>query len=179
MPTHVDKIEHYADALLSLGKAAESLHVIEHDFIHLLDFVRESEDLQRFLDSETVANEGKRRAIQEVLKGHSHPILVDFLIMLVSAGDLPHLAAVATCFLEKAAEVRESVSGEIQLAAPLSDRHLAEIETEVGRILNKQVNLRPRVMPGILGGALVKIGDFIFDGTLERQLDDAKGQLLA
>ncbi len=179
MPASPDKTDHYADALIALGNAAGVLRTIEHDFVHLLDFVSNNEDLQRFLDSETVAREGKRRAIRDVLKGHSHPILIDFLIMLVTSGDLPYLKNVATCFLEKAAEVHECVSGEIHIATPMADHHLAQIEAEIGRILDKQVNLRPRVMPGILGGALVKIGDFIFDGTLDRQLDDAKTQLLA
>lgn len=178
MQAKPEKTDHYADALIALGKAAGALQTIEHDVIHLLDFVQGNEDLQRFLDSETVAGEGKRRAINEVLKGHSHPLLIDFLIMLVSANDLPLLSAVAETFLKKAAEVHECISGEVHLAAPLSDSHLAEIEAEVGRILNKQVNLRPRVMPGILGGALVKVGDFILDGTLDRQLDDARHQLL-
>jgi len=179
MQARADKIDHYADALIALGRAAGALQTIEHDVIHLLDFVREHEDLQRFLDSETVANEGKRRAIHEILKRHTHPVLVDFLIMLVSAGDLPLLHGISERFLEKAAEVHACVSGEVQVAKPLSDTHLAEIEAEVGRILDKQVSLRPRVMPGILGGVLVKVGDFILDGTLERQLNDAKRQLLA
>ena len=173
-----DKTEHYADALIALGKAGGALRTIEHDAIHLLDFLSESEAVQRFLDSETVAREGKRRAIQEVLKGHSHPLLIDFLVMLVSAGDLPLLGAIAERFLTKATEVHERISGEIHMAAPLSNHHLAEIESEVGRILNKQVSLRPRVVPGILGGILVKVGDFILDGTLDRQLDDARRQLL-
>ncbi len=179
MQAKADKIAHYADALIALGRAAGALQTIEHDVIHLLDFVREHEDLQRFLDSETVADEGKRRAVHEILKRHTHPVLVDFLIMLVSVGDLPLLHGIAERFLEKAAEVHACVSGEVQVAKPLSDVHLAEIEAEVGRILNKQVSLRPRVMPGILGGVLVKVGDFILDGTLERQLNDAKRQLLA
>jgi F-type H+-transporting ATPase subunit delta len=178
MQTKAETIEHYADALVAIGKAANALRVIEDDFVHLLDFMQESEALQRFLASATVAQTGKRRALQEILKGQSHPLLVEFLIMLLTAGELGELETVAKRFFEKASQVHERISGEIHVAVPLSDHHLADIETEIGRILDKQVTLRARIMPGVLGGVLIKVGDFIVDGTLDRQLEDARRQLL-
>jgi len=179
MRPKTETIEHYADALVAIAKAADALSVIEEDLVHLLTFMQDNTAIQTFLASATVAQTGKRRALQEILKGHSHPLLIEFLIMLLTAGDLPLLAGVAKRFMEKASAAREHVSGEIQAAVPLSDGHVSEIEIEIGRLLGKQVTLRPRIMPGILGGILVKVGDFIVDGTLDRQLEDARHQLLA
>jgi F-type H+-transporting ATPase subunit delta len=172
-------IEHYADALIAIGNAANALRAIEDDFVHLLDFMEESEALQRFLASATVSQTGKRRSLQEILNEQIHPLLIEFLIMLLTAGDVAHLKAVAHCFFEKASQVHETISGEIHVAVPLSDDRVSSIETEVGRLLNKRVTLRPRVLPGILGGALIKVGNFIVDGTIDRQLEEAKRQLLA
>ena len=49
-------------------------------------------------------------------------------MLLVTADDMDHIKPLAKCFLEKAAEVHESVSGEVHVAAPLSDSQLAEID---------------------------------------------------
>ena len=179
MPTPPKTIEHYADALIAIGKAANALRAIEDDVVHLLNFMEESEELQRFLASATVAQTGKRRALQEILKEQIHPLLIEFLIMLLTAGDLAQLKTVANCFFEKASQVHERITGEIHVAVPMSDDRIASIESEIGRILNKRVTLRARVMPGVLGGALIKVGDFIVDGTIDRQLEEAKRQLLA
>jgi F-type H+-transporting ATPase subunit delta len=179
MQANDGKVNHYADALIAIAKASDALHTMENDFVHLLQFMKENEALQRFLASMTVAKPGKRRALREILKGQVHPMLIDFVTMLLTSGDLALLPQVADAFFEKASEVHERVAGEIHVASPLEDHRVAAIEAEVGRILNKKVNLRPRVMPGILGGALVKIGDFIIDGTIERQLEETKRQLLA
>ena len=179
MPMPPKTIEHYADALIAIGHAANALRAIEEDFVHLLDFMEESEELQRFLASATVSQTGKRRALQEILNKQIHPLLIEFLIMLLTAGDLAHLKTVAHCFFEKASQVHERITGEIHVAVPLSDDRVSSIETEVGRLLNKRVTLRTRVMPGILGGALIKVGNFIVDGTIDRQLEEAKRQLLA
>jgi F-type H+-transporting ATPase subunit delta len=174
-----EKIEHYADALVAIGKASNALACIEEDVVHLQAFMTESEAVRRFLASASVETKGKRKALQEILHPHIHPLLIEFIILLLTAGDLHLLDPVAALFFEKAAEEHEHIAGELHIATALSEEHIASIEAEMGRILNKNVSLRPHIMPGILGGILVKVGDFIVDGTLDRQLEDSRQQLLA
>ncbi len=174
-----EQIEHYADALVAIGKAANALRCIEEDVVHLQVFMKESEAVRRFLASASIETKGKRKALQELLHPHIHPLLIEFIILLLTAGDLHLLDPVASLFFDMAAEEHEHIAGELHIATPLSEEHVASIEAEVGRILNKKVSLRPRIMPGILGGILVKVGDFIIDGTLDRQLEDGRQQLLA
>ncbi|MBT3194711.1 MAG: ATP synthase F1 subunit delta [Verrucomicrobia bacterium] len=178
MHSTAETIEHYADALVAIAKAADALCIMEDDFVHLLNFMQESEELQRFLAAATVAERGKRRALHDILKGQTHPLLIEFLVMLLTAGDLRLLEKVATSFFAKASLVHERLSGEVHSAVPLAEAQVSEMETEVGRILNRQVTLRPRVIRSILGGVSIKVGDFVIDGTLDRQLEDARRQLL-
>ncbi len=46
-------------------------------------------------------------------------------------------------------------------------------------MLQKDVVLRVRVNPAILGGVRVRIGDFVMDGTVDRQLEEIRRRLLA
>jgi len=179
MQAEKDKIDHYADALIAIAKANDSLSVIENEFTNLLDFMNESEQLRRFLASADIAPQGKRQALREILTDNINPLLLDFITMLLTAGDLSRLKAISASFFNKASKEHKNISGEIHASQKISDNRVVEIEKEVGRILNKKVNLRLRVMPGILGGMLVKVGDFIIDGTVDRQLEEAKRQLLA
>jgi len=174
-----DKIDHYADALISIAKASDSLSVIENEFTNLLDFMNESEPLERFLASANIAPPGKRQALREILADSINPLLLDFITMLLTAGDLTLLKPISETFFSKASKENKNISGEIRSAKEISESRISEIEKEVGRILNKKVNLRLRIMPSILGGMLIKVGDFIIDGTVDRQLEDAKRQLLA
>ncbi len=179
MQARNDKIEYYADALLAISKANNSVSKIELELVDLLNFMLKNEQLQRFLTSTTVDQNGKRSAIDEILTGHTAPLLIDFISMLLSAGDLPLFEAVSDCFSKKATLEHKHASGELNSAVAISTSQVEEIENEIGRILNKKVNLHPRVVPGILGGILVKVGNFIVDGTIDRQLREAKQQLLA
>ena len=178
MQARSDKIEYYADALLSLAKANGSLREIELEFVELLGFMSKSEQLQRFLASTTIESKGKRSAMDEILEGNTNPLLIDFISMLLTANDLSLLGNISEIFFEKASLEHKLVSGEIHSAKDISSSQVKDIECEISRILDKQVNLHPRVVPGILGGILVKVGDFIVDGTIDRQLNQAKQQLL-
>jgi len=173
-----DKIAHYSNALIAIAKANNALHAIEMEFIDLFEFMDKNEQLQRFLASATIDPKGKRSAMDEILEGHTNQLLIDFISMLLSADDLPLLKDISENFCKKASQEHKYIAGEIHAAKDLSDSQVEEIETEIGRILDKKVNLRPRIIPGILGGVLVKVGDFIVDGTIDRQLNEAKQQLL-
>lgn len=173
------RVDEFANALVALANAVDALTTIEDDLMHLIDFLKESESLRRFLDTETITREGKRRAIHDLLNGRIHPLLVDFLILLLSANAINLLDAIAQRFFDKATDIHEHLSGELHVATPLDDQRLADITTAVSHLLQKRVTLRQRVEPDILGGARVTVNDTIIDGTLDRQLDDARQQLLA
>jgi F-type H+-transporting ATPase subunit delta len=179
MQVRNDNVEHYAEALIAIAKANNSLREIELELVDLLEFMHNNEPLQRFLNSATIEQKGKRSAMDEILEGHTNPLLIDFICMLITANSLPMLKDIFESFSEKALKEHKQVSGEIHSATNLSDFQVEEIENEIGRILDKKLNLQPRIVPGILGGILVKVGDFIVDGTIDRQLSEAKKQLLA
>ncbi len=174
-----DKTKHYADALLAIAKAADAVESIEKDAHHLLKFLKESESLQRFFATATVATSGKRQALQEILEDRIHPVLIDFSTMLLTANDISLLPHIAQALTSRIAEGRECVSGEIHTSIELDSDTVLQIENEVSRILDKQVSLQPKIVPGILGGMLVKVGDFVIDGTVDKQLEMARLQLLA
>lgn len=176
--TSNDKAECYADTLIALGRANGSLQTLELDFGELLAFLNSNEKIQRFLASTTIKSKGKRLAVKEILEGRINQILIDFICMLLTSNDLKLVDQIADIFFEKASLDHKHVTGEIHSARKLSASQVEEIEREVGRILNKKLNLHPKVMPDILGGILVKVGDFLLDGTIDKQLIQAKQHLL-
>jgi F-type H+-transporting ATPase subunit delta len=80
-------------------------------------------------------------------------------------------------FDSSADDARENVSGEITTAITLDDATLKRLAAELSRITGKSVQLFQRVDPAILGGAIIKVGEQIIDGSLRRKLDQIKERL--
>ena len=169
----------YAEALLALGQAADSLVAIEAAITDTLSLLRRNPDVRRFMSDPAIRIEGKCNAIQDLVGEHVPTTLLHFLLILTKAGDLERLPDIANSFFAKASDLRQKETGELTSAVTLSPEKVAAIEAAVGTVLNKEVSLRVAVDPGLLGGMLVKVGDFVFDGTVGRQLEESRRALQA
>ncbi|MBC8453643.1 ATP synthase F1 subunit delta [PVC group bacterium] len=167
----------YAHALIVMGQACNALSQIEADMLDMLEMLKTNAEIKQFLSDPFVKPEGKSSALEEILKDKIHPILIHFLIILLSQNQLRKLETISTAFFHEASKLREQISGDIHTGVPLSAEKLKKIEKEVGAILDKKVHLRHSVAPGILGGVYVKVGDFVIDGTIEYQLEEIRRQL--
>lgn len=151
---------------------------IESDLAAVIDLLKTNTAIVRFLADPAITAEGKARALEESLSGLVHPALLHFIIIMQAQGVLKHLAAVAGAFFARISESEQSVDGTVVVTRPISAGKLAVVEQETGALLGKKVRLRMVVDPNMLGGVLVRVGDFILDGSAERQLVDIRRSLL-
>jgi len=178
MPPGSEPVQAYGDALLTLCEAAGATVIVERQLDELLEFLVTHEAIGRFANDPTITAAGKLDALDRLLEEKLHGVLHHFILILVSQGLFRELPAIAQAFKQAVTEKREHATGELASAHPVPEEKVALIEKEVGRILSKRVQLRLRVDPGLLGGMVVRVGDFIIDGTVDRQLDSIRRGLL-
>ena len=81
---------------------------------------------------------------------------------------LPEIAA-QYALLRAAAE--NTVDVEVVSAIALSEAETEKFARALTRRLNRIVRLHPSVDPGLIGGAVVRAGDFVLDGSLKGKLE--------
>lgn len=81
---------------------------------------------------------------------------------------LPEIAA-QYALLRAAAE--NTVDVEVVSAIALSEAETEKFARALTRRLNRVVRLHPSVDPGLIGGAVVRAGDFVLDGSLKGKLE--------
>ena len=81
---------------------------------------------------------------------------------------LPEIAA-QYALLRAAAE--NTVDVEVVSAIALSEAETEKFARALTRRLNRIVRLHPSVNPSLLGGAVVRAGDFVLDGSLKGKLE--------
>ncbi|MCS7047667.1 MAG: ATP synthase F1 subunit delta [Verrucomicrobiae bacterium] len=167
----------YARALLDMAEAENAVGVVEQDLFRLRDLLRANPQLLEFLKNPNLKREGKRQALAELFEGRVHSLVLGWLLTLQDSDRVGRLPAIIEEFIRLAAEVRQTVAGEVITARPLEETVLEQMASALTRALGKNVHLYQRVDPSVLGGAIIKVGEQVIDGSLRYKLQQLQQQL--
>jgi len=103
----------------------------------------------------------------------------NFVTLLAQNRRLGFLPEIAALFEQMKTEIENAVDVEVvaatQLTADQESRYAAALQKKLGR----QVRLHTRVDGSLLGGAVLKAGDLVIDGSLKGRLDRLATELTA
>ena len=95
----------------------------------------------------------------------------NFLKLLLENGRVAVLPEIAEHFEALKAKVENSVDAVITSAAPLSDARMQEIAASLKDRLGRDVKLTSEIDENLIGGAVIRAGDVVIDGSLRARLE--------
>lgn len=163
--------DRYASALLDVAQAQGSAEKVKASLEDFAAEIIESTDLQHFLENPAVPREAKRGVLAKILALlGSSPIMSNFLNVIVDhrrAGILPEIAgAYAARLNERLGIAIATVTSAGELSAQEKMGLVQGLEKSTGKIIEAQY----AVDAALLGGAVVRIGSVIYDGSVKEQL---------
>ncbi len=149
----------------------------------LTDFVATfaaSKDLREVLLNPSIPS-AKRVSILDTVNSRigCGPKVRNFLAVLISH---ERLAAIGEIIEEFRLEMNRRLSisdAEVVTARPLQDQERAKLEREVAELAGTRVNATFRQDKSLIGGAMVRIGSTIYDGSVRGRLERLKERLAA
>lgn len=144
----------------------------------LVAAVVESEPLRMVWESPAVPSEQKRSLLDAIVAraGTIRPIR-NFFAILIDHGRIPMMAQIARQFETELNTRLGFVEADVTSSRPLSDNEKRDLEAQVANITGKKVRAKYDTKPELLGGALVRVGSTIYDGSVRGQLQRLKEQL--
>jgi F-type H+-transporting ATPase subunit delta len=100
-----------------------------------------------------------------------------FLGLLSENGRLDFLPEIAAQFEELKAEAENVADAEVVSAAALDDRQKERLAGALRKRLKRDVRLHCSVDPSLIGGAVVRSGDLLIDGSLKGRLERLETEL--
>ncbi len=84
---------------------------------------------------------------------------------------------IASIFEEMKAEAEGAVEAEIVSAQAMTDDQQRTIAAALQKRLGREVKLVAKVDPSLMGGAVIRAGDLVIDGSIQSRLKDMKAAL--
>ena len=169
----------YAEALLNAaekqGKADEVIDEL-HALVH--DVLPSNPQLEPFLHSRAIGRDKKKGVIHKVFDGRATDVFVNFLLVLNAHDRLDLLRAV----LFETREIHEKRTGKIRVqvrtAVPLPNDQRERLIAQLREALKEEPVLQVKVDPDLLGGLVVRVGDWLHDASVQTRLETLKNQLI-
>jgi len=103
----------------------------------------------------------------------------NFVRTLADNRRLPLLPEIATLFDELKSEAEGVVDVTVTSAAPLDDSQRGKLAAALERRLGRSVRLQCATDPALIGGAVLRAGDLVIDGSLRGRLERISYELTA
>jgi F-type H+-transporting ATPase subunit delta len=168
----------YAEALFELAERHEGVEVYGEGVELVALLLEENDDFRRFLETPRIDLAEKKDVVRRVLGKALPEKLVNFVLITLDKRRQRLLRAIAREYKGLMDEHFNRVHVEVTLARTLDERSIEDIEKGLTKALGQTAIPHVRVKPGILGGAIFRTGDTIYDGSLRRRLDGMRRRLL-
>jgi F-type H+-transporting ATPase subunit delta len=170
----------YAEALLQAARR----HQAEDEVLEQLDSLVEdvfsaSPELELFLSSGIVSRRRKAETIRKLFEGRAHALVLHFLLVLNDHDRLDLLRTMVKAYKQLRDREARRVRVEVQSAVPLGEAYLERIAAQLREIFHLEPLVHNRVAPELLGGLVVRIGDWVFDGSIRSHLEKLQKELLS
>ena len=170
--------QRYAAALADVAIERNSAPQVQQEIAAFAALLDESRELRQLLANPAVPRAGKHAVIERLVErlGASRTVR-NFLLLLVDhrrATLLPEIEQAYGSLLDSKLGITRA---EVSTGEELGPAERAELIGALERMIGGKVEAQYRVNPAMIGGARVRVGSTIYDGSVRAQLDRLRARL--
>jgi F-type H+-transporting ATPase subunit delta len=170
----------YANALADIALQQGAAAPVVQQLGDLAAAYTQSAELRNVLSSPAVSKDEKR-AIAEKIAARlgASKILRNFLLVVIDHQRAQLLPEMFSQFQTVLRERQGVAEAEIFSAVALNDAQKKQLTQTLEKTTGKKIEAKFSLDPNLLGGALVRVGDTIYDGSLRNHLNGLRERLTA
>ena len=165
-----------ADIVVEQGAAEPARKQLE-DFLAAYN---ESSELRNFLASPAITRDAKHGVIEQLAaRLGASKIIRNFLFVMSDNWRIHLLPEIVNTFEEVLRQRQGVAVAEVISAAEMNEQQKTELVRTLERLSGKKIHPKYQLDPKLLAGAVVRIGDTIYDGSVRNRLKQLRARLAA
>ena len=168
----------YAKALFGLAQEEHRHREVRAELENLGSLFEGSRELRDALLTPLHPASERKSALRAIAEGAGvSPLVQNFLGYLIDQRRLVDFAGIVSAYGEFADEAEGLLTAQVIAASPLDDRRKDRLRRALSERTGQEVRLEIEIDPNLIGGAVAKVGDLVFDGSLRTQLGQLRNNL--
>ncbi len=160
----------YAEAVFELAEAKSELDTWSTALAALAAIVS-NEDVAAIMDNPAIADSTMADAIIGVAGDDLNAGASNLVRLLVENDRLRLAPAIAELFEQRKADAESRVDVQVTSAVAFSEEQQAALAKSLEKRLSRSVRLSFEQDENVIGGAVIRAGDLVIDGSLRAQLE--------
>ena len=173
-------VQRYASALADVALEHKNAEAVKQELADFVGLMGQSADLRNFLSSPAVGRERKQAVVEKIAaRMGASKTLRNFLMVIIENRRSQLLPQVRDAYAAELYARMGVTEAHVTSAKELTGPERAELLRTLEKMTGKRVEARYGLDPGLIGGAVVRIGSTIYDGSVRDQLNRLRTRLAA
>ena len=140
----------------------------------------DSAELRNFLNSPAMEMDDKHGVIEKIAVRQRYAKIVRNFLFVIVDHHRSHILPEIVSAVESVVRQRQGIAdAEVTSAVELSSEQKAALAATLGRLTGKKVDPKFSLDSTLLGGAVARVGDTIYDGSLRSRLTEMRARLVS
>jgi F-type H+-transporting ATPase subunit delta len=172
--------ERYAGALVDVALENKQADQVKQELADFAALIRESPDLHAFLANPSIARAAKHSAIEAIVaRMGASRTLRNYLYVIVDHRHAGMLIEIQEAF-SRLLDARQGITqAAVASATELTANERAELTAALEKLTGEKVQAQFTADSALIGGAVVRIGSTIYDGSVRTQLERMRVRMIS
>ena len=168
----------YAKAVFDLAKEQDQI-VLWSERLAFLSDLQNNEEVSSVLARPDIAHSEKADLLISLYsKVDNEQNCINFIKLLAENDRLDCFSSIFEAYSELKFELENTVEAEVITAVKVTKKYLETIKKALSKRLGKTVSIKQSIDTQILGGAIIKAGDIVIDGSIKGKLNKLANTLI-
>lgn len=166
----------YARSLFEVAQEQGKLDLVHEQLGEFSDALNDNRDMAVFLFSPYFSANDKKAGLRRAVEG-ADPFFMNFLDALIERHRMPAIFRIRTNFDGLWDKAMKLLPVELTSAVALDPQTIESLGARIGDQTGNEIQLSSRVDPDILGGIVLRVGNFIMDASIRSRLDQLRREV--
>jgi F-type H+-transporting ATPase subunit delta len=168
--------EVYARSLFEVAQENDALDEVREQLGTFTQALEDDREVAIFFFSPYFSAEEKKDGLHKAVEG-AEPIFMNFLEALLERHRMPAIYRIRARYDELWEKENQLLPVEVTSAIELDESIVKDIGDRIGEQAGRKVELSSKVDPEIIGGIVLRVGNFILDASIRNRLNQLRKQV--
>jgi F-type H+-transporting ATPase subunit delta len=166
----------YARSLFEVASERDVLDTIKEQLGQFADALHEHRELSVFFFSPYFSVQEKKSGLKRLVEG-GDPAFMNFLEALIERHRMPAIYRIRTDFDVLYDKTNKLLPVRVTSAVELDAETIESLGRRIGEQTGNEIELSTTVDPEILGGIVLRVGNFILDASIRTRLEKLRREV--